>query len=360
MGKNNIIRDSYIDVVKGIGIFSIVMGHASWEIPVAGHSLQVGAFVYLYHLAIFFFCSGYLYKDTVSDFWGFVAKKLKGLYKPFLIYTFIYFLCRNIFISMGILQAEKYTLGTLAINLTNTITFNSVAEFLSAFWFLPVLFFSLCFYTAVNYLTAKISLNYLKEGIRICCYLGIGFVGLYATEQGFGLLYNIQIAYLMVPVIALGHYYALYKDKLDKCINIVGLVVSFSGLVYILALDIGIIELSKFMIINRYAFYPVTICGIWFCLCLGKLLCKSGLLTRIFALAGQMSFDIMAMHFLAFKLVDYTLCMILGETENLGLFPHTFTAWWPLYYVVGMGVPILVKKAVEKLLVSLGSQERKG
>ena len=27
-------RDSYIDVIKGIGIFSIVIGHASWDIQV--------------------------------------------------------------------------------------------------------------------------------------------------------------------------------------------------------------------------------------------------------------------------------------------------------------------------------------
>lgn len=340
-------RDPYIDIVKGIGIFSIVVGHASWEIPVAGVNLKVGPFVYLYHLAIFFFCSGYLYKEEISDFWGYVAKKLKGLYKPFIMYTLLYFLFRNLFIHMGIVQAKPYTLGSQAVSLTNALAFYSIGEFVSAFWFLPVLFFGLSFYTAVIYLTAKIKVFYVREAIRIVCYIIFGCVGLIATERGYGLVYNIQISYLMIPIIALGHYFALYKEKLGKCVNIIGLLISFVGLIWVIQLDIGIIELSKFMIINRYAFYPVTLCGIWFCLCLAKLFNKGKLFTKVFALAGQLSFDIMALHFLAFKLVDYVVCRVLGQMDNVGAFPHTFLALWPVYYIVGMAFPIGARKCAQ-------------
>lgn len=45
-------------------------------------------------------------------------------------------LCRNLFIDMGILQGDKYTGGMWLITFTNVLTFNSIAEFLSAFWFL--------------------------------------------------------------------------------------------------------------------------------------------------------------------------------------------------------------------------------
>lgn len=344
-------RDPFIDVVKGIGIFSIVIGHASWDIPVMGRSLSIGPFVYLYHLAIFFFCSGYLYKENVTDFFGYVGKKLKGLYQPFLIYVLLYLLFRNLFLAMGILQGEPLKLGEVMINIVNGMAFYSIGEFLSAFWFVPVLFFALSIYTAIIMGTAKISKDNLKEGVRILCYLAVGMLGLLATEKGYGLLYSMHIAFLMIPVIALGHYVALYREqwKLDKCINIFGLLISFFGLVYVLRLNIGIIELSKFMIINRYLFYPVTVCGIWFCLCLGKLFCKSKLLTAGFSLAGRMSFDIMALHFLALKLVDYAACLILGQMENVGAFPHTFIRLWPVYYVVGMVFPIVLKLSVVKV-----------
>lgn len=353
MEENVKKRDSYIDVIKGIGILSIVIGHASWDITLGGFTLHVGSFVYLYHLAIFFFCSGYLYKDTVTDYWNFVAKKLKGLYKPFFIYTVIYLIFRNLFIDMGILQADKYTLGNWMISLTNTLTFNGVGEFLCAFWFLPVLFFALCLYTAINYLTRNISLKYVREGIRFFCVVVLGVVGVYVTENQYGLLYNMQIAYLMVPVIALGHYFALYREKIDKFINVVGLAISVVILVWVIEQNMGIIELSKFMIINRYVFYPVTICGIYFCLCLGKLLCRSMKVTKLFSMAGCMSFDIMALHFLALKLVDYLICNITGNVEKLSAFPHTFTSIWLIYYIVGLILPMLIKSIAVKIKAKL-------
>ena len=342
-------RDSYIDVIKGIGIFSIVIGHASWDIQVDSNTIHIGAFVYLYHLAIFFFCTGYLYKDVVDDYWKFVAKKLRGLYRPFIIYSFLYMLCRNLFIDMGILQGDKYTGGMWLITFTNVLTFNSIAELLSAFWFLPVLFFAICFYAAINYLTRNFS-SYFKHGGRVLCYLLIGIAGLFTVDQKYGLLYNLQISYLMVPVIALGHYFALYKEILKKIVNVFGLVISFAILVFVIESNVGIIELINFMIINKLLFYPVTLCGIWFCLCLGKVICRSSWLEKAFSIAGRMSLDIMALHFLSFKLVDYVACHVLGNTEFMNTFPHTFVRLWPVYYIVGMVIPICMKKLEERVI----------
>lgn len=338
-------RDPFIDVVKGIGILSIVIGHASWDIPAGSITIHAGPFVYLYHLAIFFFCSGYLYKDRIENFQDFAARKLKGLYGPFLGYSALYLVFRNLFIFMGILKAAPYTPGEWIVVITNTIAFQSIGEFLSAFWFLPVLFFAICLYAAVFFLTRGISRKGLREGIRILCFAAAGVVGLYTTEHQYGMLFNLQISYLMIPVIALGHYAAAAKEKRKLVIHLPGLVISFFLLVLVVESDIGMIELSRFQIISRYAFYPVTICGIWFCLCLADLLCRSKRLTGWFSLAGRMSFDIMALHFLALKLVDFVACHITGQTGLLAEFPHSFTGLWPLYYVAGMTVPVLLKKA---------------
>ena len=70
-------RDEFVDIVKGIGIISIVVGHASWDLIIGGYVIHIGSFVYLYHLAIFLFCSGYLFKEPIQDYWMFIAKKLK-------------------------------------------------------------------------------------------------------------------------------------------------------------------------------------------------------------------------------------------------------------------------------------------
>lgn len=341
-------RNQYIDVIKGIGIISIVIGHASWSIELAGYSIQIGPFVYLYHLAIFFFCSGYLYKNNSTYFWEFIAKRLKRLLVPFIGYTVFYLIFRNVFIEMGILKGEKYDLENWIISITNMITFNGVGEFLGAFWFLPVLFFSVSLYAAVDYITAYIRKYKIKICLRGICYTAFAALGIYTTEKGFGLLYNIQIAYLMAPVIAAGHLCSVYKNKLNKTVHTAGFLISAVILVIVIKVDIGIIELSKFMIINRYLFYPVTFCGIYFCLCLGKIIGKSKILESCFALAGKMSFDIMALHFLAFKLVDFVVCSILNKKDIMNVFPHSFDHMWPLYDIAGIAIPIMMKKGYLK------------
>lgn len=351
MGKEKKNRDTYIDAVKGLGILSIVIGHASWTINIMGIDIQIGPFVYLYHLAIFAFCSGYLFNENISDFWLFVGKKLKGLYRPFVIYSLMYFVVRNIFIYSGTLQAEKFTLDQGIITLTNVLTFNSMGEMLGAFWFVPMLFFALIFYAAIVFYTKNIRNKKVRECLRCICYCVFGAVGIYTTERQFGLLFNIQISYLMVPIIAIGHYFKIYGNK--KNLNIAGMLAAALIMIYVLSADYGIIELSKYMILNRWLFYPVTVCGIYFCLSFTKFLSRCRIVEKAMSIMGQYSFDIMAMHFIAFKVVDFIACKVTNHEELLGVFPHSFIDLWPIYYIVGILLPIMLKKIYNMLKLLL-------
>lgn len=104
-------RDNFIDAVKGVGIISIVLGHACWNVNVGKYIIPVGPFVYLYHLTIFAFCTGYVYKSNSETIWSYIAKRLKSMYCPFVLYSIMYMACRNIFIEMGVLAAEPYDVG---------------------------------------------------------------------------------------------------------------------------------------------------------------------------------------------------------------------------------------------------------
>lgn len=341
-------RDNYIDVLRGIGIISIVIGHASWIITIGNLEIPIGPFVYLYHLAIFFFCSGYLYKNNGKDIWSFIAKKLKGLYKPFIIYSILYIILRNVFIKIGILAGEEYQKADFLIAITNSLTFNSVGELLGAFWFLPVLFFTLCIFDLI----CRFNMYLKKKSIYIIFYvlicLGVGLVGLIVTEKHYGLLYNMQIVYLMLPIVALGKAYRIYRYKMNWLIGIPGLVISFITLVIVLKLNIGVVNLSEYQIINKYLFYPVTICGVYFCLCLGKILSYSYKIERLMTYIGKNSFHIMALHLLCIKIVDIFACYILNQRNLLNLYPHSFDNIWLIYYIVGVGGPLLILKFIKK------------
>ncbi len=340
-------RDLFVDAVKGIGIISIVIGHASWDIPLGSHVIHAGPFVYLYHLAVFAFCTGYLFKPDIPDIWSYIGKKAKGLYRPFLLYSLLYLLTRNLFIKIGIIAGTMSTPGDMLVSFSNTLTFNSPGELLGALWFVPMLFFASILYAAIWKVTERISGKGVRETVKVLCYMAFGVAGVYAMKHSMGLLCNLQVAYLFIPVIAAGHYFRRLSGK--RILNPVGLILSFGILVYVVYSDLGIIELSRYMIINEWLFYPVTFVGIYFCLSLAKLLCRISVLERFLALAGQYSFAIMSLHLLGFKIVDYIVCRISGQMDMLNAYPRSFDSIWPVYYLVGVGFPMMIQYMINTM-----------
>ena len=65
-------------------------------------------------------------------------------------------------------------------------------------------------------------------------------------------------------------------------------------------------------------FYPISIIGIYFVLSLSDLSERIRPLAKILAFLGRHSFDIMAIHFTLFKLIDFALCPLHfeGNTGN--------------------------------------------
>ena len=84
-------RDPYWDIIKGIGILSIVIGH------IATGTLH--NFVYTYHLAIFYFVAIYFhdeekYGDKPYKYFG---NRLRGVWFKFVIYCWLVILFHNFF-----------------------------------------------------------------------------------------------------------------------------------------------------------------------------------------------------------------------------------------------------------------------
>ena len=341
-------RDNYIDAVKGVGIISIVLGHACWNVEIGKYIIPIGPFVYLYHLAIFAFCTGYVYKINEESIWVYIVKRLRSMYLPFVEYSLIYIACRNIFIKMGVLDANPFSFGETIIAITNVISFNSCGELVGALWFVPMIFFSVILFGVFEKSVNKfISLPLIKKVIITLLVLLCGIVGLYTTERQFGLLHNMQISYLFVPVIFLGS--LARRIEIKKYCGIIVGSISCIIMIFVLHADIGIIELSKYMIINKWMFYIITIIGILFCLSLTKLLCKNEWIQNVLVMLGKNSFDIMALHFICFKLMDFILCKVLGDSSILSTFPHSFNSIWLIYLVIGMGGPIVIKKILTEI-----------
>ena len=128
----NTSRSKFWDVVRGLGILSIVIGH-SWEPAIP--------YVYAYHLAIFFFVSGFLYnyKKYGTDPFGHIAAKLKSSWPKYMFYMTIFILCHNFFEDMGINPPSVYySRSQMLMYIGNSVTFQGAEYMGGAMWFIPL------------------------------------------------------------------------------------------------------------------------------------------------------------------------------------------------------------------------------
>jgi acyltransferase len=97
-------RDSHIDVLKGIGIVFVFLGHAA--IPE-----EYRKYIYSFHMPLFFFIGGYLYSSKIIPFKTFLVKKIRTIYIPYLIFGVysLYLLTPN-FNSKILIEAFPYLL----------------------------------------------------------------------------------------------------------------------------------------------------------------------------------------------------------------------------------------------------------
>lgn len=87
---NDIEFYEYWNIVKGLGILLVVIGHtmSPWR-----------DFIYTYHMSLFFFVSGILYKEKYSfDFFCFLSRRMKTLWLPYIKYGILYIFLHNLFI----------------------------------------------------------------------------------------------------------------------------------------------------------------------------------------------------------------------------------------------------------------------
>ena len=74
-------RLNWIDALKGWGIFLVTFGHLRPWLPLETH-------IYSFHMCLFFFISGYLFRDSY-DLPDYIMKRVKGILIPFLLWDLL-------------------------------------------------------------------------------------------------------------------------------------------------------------------------------------------------------------------------------------------------------------------------------
>lgn len=171
------MRDSTIDIAKGIGIFFVVLGHFT---VFASHLYH---YIYLFHMPLFFFISGMFAKPTsIKDC---LTQKGKRLLIPYLFY---WIFCQIIQYVGQIILFQNFTLN----NINKNISVGGVLWFLISLWSIHLI------YTIGNHFFGKYAYIF---------YTIITIAGIVLGYNNIKLQFYLSQTMLMLPFFLLGNFF---------------------------------------------------------------------------------------------------------------------------------------------------------
>ena len=362
-------RNKTIDYMKGIAIFLVVLGHTNFS-----HVQYIG----LFHMSVFFLCSGYCYhehhSENIKTVCCCIAKKIKGLYIPYVSFNMFLLCLHNLFCKLNIytnnagflgggrnslLNADYGKISTYSMNdfiyhTVITLGFADGEQLAGTLWFLRALFEVSIIYVLTDFIARK-----LKRFRH--CFIFITAIIIMAI----GCYLNYNSIHIVTGVEETCHYYIFFvigvflqKSDLNKLIklNVFWAVLSFSGLLvsyYVMAHE----KISAFTVHMPWFYVTNGVLGGILIFSISKIFMR-GNHTEWVAYVGRNSLHIMLWHFLAFKIVSFVYIKLCGlPPYYLASFPVLNVDYlWIAYTLVGIVVPlgaaVLSHALIRKLSIS--------
>lgn len=337
-------RNKSLDIAKAIGIILVVIGHSS---------SPIGNFIYLFHMPLFFFISGYFYKEQYSNnIRTLIVKRLKTLYLPFVAYQIAFLLLHNFFYNINI-YSNNPALGNNVVNFYNLkdfiksfiriICFIRTEQLAGAFWFFITLFIinimfcliSLC----IKHVIKETKQQEIFRAIVILISFGLGNACEYLNVH---LPQKIEVAFVVLLFFYSGLLYKKYesKIKIKFSTSVLFLIVLISSSFY------GTLSISTNENVNPIFLIYNSFMGIYLMLCISKYLANLNTEFRVLKYIGNNTVIILCLHFLSFKIVNLIQILIYKyPMYKIASYPilSGSNGWWILYTVVGVFVPICIK-----------------
>ncbi|MGN1256844.1 MAG: acyltransferase family protein [Bacteroidaceae bacterium] len=342
-------RDNNIDILKGIGILMVVMGHS-------GCPANLRTIIYMIHMPLFFLASGYFLKEKrLLDFPQFMRGKIRTLYVPFIKYSIAFLLLHNLLIDAGVMSteygAEYYSPDMMFLRLVLRLVFMEVytEQLLGTYWFLQALFFCYVLLSLSHSLASRFTkkpmgniifsltlflallvstLHLLFPGFKtVCIYricMGAAFVWIgHLLSKRVVTTRLLLLSTLLLTGIFFLHP-ASMKEQSDS-IDFLSLIVSGTCGFIVLHKVSWLINKTKGVIPNC--------------------------ISRVLAYMGRESFYIMTFHILAFKIVSFIIVLCSGGEDYALVGTHPCikvngSLWWIAYSVIGVTASLAISKFI--------------
>lgn len=247
-------RNRYIDTIKAVGIFLVILGH---------HQTIFTQYIYSFHMPLFFFLSGIFHKNY-SSYKVFLEKKIKSLIIPYFFFAITLFLYWAIIArNFGEIKTKNISIleSLKGIFMGMDMTGVSSMEWGIILWFLLTLFII----TNIYYFISKF--NNTLFIILVNIFLGIiGFYYNYYKPSYFD-IWHFTVALNAIQFYSIG---AILKNKILNLSKIsygyivLLFVINYVGCYYNGKIDMQSLNYGN----NMLLFYITAFSGIGFIICL--------------------------------------------------------------------------------------------
>lgn len=359
-------RNPVIDILKGLGIILMVAGHSGFLFT---------RFIYLFHMAIFFMASGFCFKSESSANVGttikFIKRRFIILWLPYVVWTTLFSLLHNVFISLNVYTDNPLILNytdigggltdvwlykTILKNICMSLLLSGGTQMGGALWFICILMKISLLYIFFDFIIKR----FLKNTLIIQAILS---VLLLCT----GFIFHLRgISFLSFDKV-LSYYCLFYFGFCLKSFNICERFDSwysrlfiFTGafIILIICKHFGRIELADTHYTNPVFLIITSVCGWMFLYELSYFISKNRKLADGIIVIGKNTIAVVILHFLCFKIVSFIGIIITDAPEYvLACFPTYMKtgAWWAAYTIIGVGIPVLLSviyKLIKQKVVS--------
>lgn len=334
-------RIEYIDIAKGIGIILMVVGHSLSE------DSKLRAFIYLFHMPLFFFISGVVFNELYFQNTKLLIKnKIKGLWYPFVKYSIIFIFLHNLFVNLHIYENQGVTATYNMLNIIKSIIrallFMQTDWLLGALWFLWILFLSEFVFGFLGNFISKITKENFNEILGGICFLFF-LIGMFLSVKEIKLPNRVSTFFVSIFFIYLGYMYSKMKEKIQYRLDICLILLS---ILVIASINIKV-EMSKNYYSNHLLFLPLSLMGIYIIFYISTKFKKKKILKNMFSYLGKNTLIILALHILCFKIIIFSQIIFYKESLNsLSKNPILYSngVWWICYSVIGILIPLAINK----------------
>ena len=343
-------RDDSISIAKGIGIILMVLGHTHF-------SKYGNAWVSMVHMPLFFFFSGYCFKEKyIGHFLTFLRKRIKGLYRPGLKWGLLFLALHNLFFDLNLYTSATSSLYTSRVFFMKACyiitTMTHYEELLGGYWFLRTLFWC----SIISYWMIVIIKPKIKIGVALLLVMSV-----------FMLLIDKKVPYFDIGARELiassfflvGYDYRRSNFKWEKTKWIIPIAITLItiGTFYWRA------SMGWFQSMTWWKVLPYVISALFgtiaiYATSLWIKRCEK--ISIVFTFIGEHTLEILTWHLLCFKLVSLAIVVFYNlNVSHLADFPviETYSplGWWTVYLFVGCGLPLITVLAIKYVKRYIGS-----